>query len=273
MNRKLLKIFLLGGVILLFASCSQKPTNSFEQQESVSEKESKEAKALLQGIWINEETEELSFRAVGDTIFFPDTISQPTYFKIVKDSLVLESVRTRYPIVKQLEHVFWFKNQNGDIVKLQKSDDPIHLFAFVQNRPQILSYTEVVKTDSVVFYDNQRYHWYLAINPTKYKVHSISYSDDGVSVDNVYYDNIMHISVFEGSKELFSSDFRKHQYNPMIPKQFLDKSVLSSMRFTGVDAQGLHFESTVCIPEGAACYKTDNIISFKGKLTTKLVEY
>ena len=148
----------------------------------------------------------MSFKALGDTIFYPDTVSQPTSFKIVSDSLVLVSVGAKYAIVKQMEHVFWFKNQNGDVVKLRKSDDPIHVFAFVHERPQVLTYTEVVKKDSVVNYNGNRYHWYLAINPTKYKVHATSYNDDGVEVDNIYYDNIMHISLFQGSRQLFSSD-------------------------------------------------------------------
>ena len=271
MNNKLTILILTVAFTWLFAACSSKPESVKQEQEP--EKENKQAKAMLQGIWVDEQTEEVSFRAIGDTIFYPDTTSQPTYFKIVGDSLVLGSVGAKYPIVNQSEHVFCFQNQNGDPVKLVKSDDPIHVFAFVHERPQVLTYTEVVKTDSVVNYDGNRYHWYLAINPTKYKVHATSYSDDGVEVDHVYYDNIMHISVFKGAQKLFSTDFKKQQYESSIPARFLSQAILSNMEFTRVDAKGFHFIATVCIPDGASCYKVENLISFDGKLSMMLVEY
>jgi hypothetical protein len=259
--------------VLLMVACGSKSGSSQQTVEEVQAQESREAKNLLQGIWVDEDTEEPSFRVVGDTIFYPDSISQPVYFAIIGDSLVLSDINAKYLVVKQSPHVFWFRNQNGDLVKLQKSDDPIHLFAFVHDRPQVLTYTEVVKKDSVVFYDAKRYHWYLAINPTKYKVHITSYNSDGVEVDNVYFDNIMHISVFEGSRQLYSSDFRKQLYTKQIPAEFLEKAVLSNMEYTGVDKRGFRFVATICIPDGASCYKAENIISFDGRLSTTLIEY
>lgn len=264
-------LLMLSAAALLTVACGSKTE---PQKEAAQEpKESKEAKALLQGIWVDEDTEEISFRAVGDTIFYPDTISQPAYFKVVNDSLVLSSVGARYAIVKQSAHVFWFRNQNDDVVKLVKSDDPAHVLAFVHEKPKVLSYTEVVKTDSVVNYDGSRYHWYLAINPTSYKVHATSYSGDGVEVDNIYYDNIMHISLFKGAQQLFSTDFKKQLYESKIPSSFLKQSILSNMEFSRVDAQGFHFVATVCIPDGASCYKVENVISFDGQLSTTLIEY
>lgn len=259
------------GAALLLLSCSQK--SSTPEQTSEREEDSKEAKRLLQGIWVDDETQEVSFRAVGDTIFYPDSVNQPTYFKVIRDSLMLEAVHARYPIVKQSPHVFWFRNQNGDVIRLSKSDDPALVFAFVRERPHVMTYSEVVKSDSVVFYDGKRYHWYIAINPTKYKVHATSYNDDGVEVDNVYYDNIMNVSVYQGSTKLFASDFKKQLYGSKIPLEFLNKAVMSNMEYTGVDAAGLHFVSTICQPNGASCYKAENVISFAGKLTTELIEY
>ena len=271
MRKLFITIFTLTAMVL-FVACSSK-SDSPKQVETEEEKESLEAKKLLQGIWVDDETGEVSFRAVGDTIFYPDTISQPTLFRIVKDSLVLVDVGAKYPIVKQSAHLFSFRNQNGDEVKLQKSDDPIHAFAFVRDQPRVQTYTEVVKTDSVVHYNGMRYHWYLAINPTKYKVHTTSYNEDGVEVDNVYYDNIMHVSVFKGANKLFSTDFKKQLFASKIPQQFLEQSVLSNMEFKCVDAKGFHFIATICIPDGAACYKAENTVSFDGKLTTTLIEY
>ena len=156
MNNKLNILILTVAFTCLFAACSSKPESVKREQEP--EKENLQAKAMLQGIWVDELTEEVSFRAIGDTIFYPDTTSQPSYFKIVGDSLVLGSVGAKYLIENQSEHVFCFHNQNGDLIRLEKSDDPIHVFAFVHERPQVLTYTEVVKTDSVVNYDGNRYH-------------------------------------------------------------------------------------------------------------------
>ena len=57
----------------------------------------------------------------------------------------------------------------------------------------IPTYSEVTKRDSVVMYNGKRYRAYVYVNPSKKKVVKTSYSDEGISVDNVYYDNVMHI--------------------------------------------------------------------------------
>jgi len=188
------------------------------------------------------------------------------------DSLVLASGAS-YGIVKQLPHLFWFKNQNGDVLKFSKSDDPADESEFVRDTPPVLSYSHQVKIDSVIVYGGNRYHWYIAINPTKYKVTTRSYNDDGLEVENVYYDNIMHVSVFQGSRQLFSRDFRKQQYAGKVPAEFLEEAVLGNMEFSHADAAGLHFVATLCIPDGASCYLVESLVSYQGQMTMQLVEY
>ena len=239
-------------------------------REEVSE--NKEAKAMLQGIWIDAEGGDVSFRVEGDTIYYADTTSMPAYFRIMGDSLVLAS-GTSYGIVKQSAHLFWFTNQNGDVIKLMKSDDPVDDTEFVHDTPKILSYSSQVKTDSVVVYGGERYHWYIAINPTKYKVTKRTYNDDGLEVENVYYDNIMHVSVYQGSHCLYSSDIRKQQYAGKVPADFLEAAVLGNMEFSHIDAAGLHFNATLCIPDGASCYLVESLVSYQGQMTMQLVEY
>ena len=236
-----------------------------EQQESL------EAKALMQGVWLDSESEEVSFSVKGDTIFFSDSTSMPTCFKIINDSLVFAS-GTKYGIEKQTEHLFWFKNQNGDVIKLKKSDDPDDASEIVHDTPKIMTYSHQVKTDSTVTYGGERYHWYIAINPTKYKVVKQSYNDDGVEVENIYYDNIMHISVYKGAQKLYSSDFRKSQYSRHVPPEFLEQAVLCNMEFSDIDASGLHFNATLCIPDGASCYLIETLIDYKGHMTMKTME-
>ena len=239
---------------------------------SESSEESREAKAMFQGVWLDEESGDVTFRVKGDTIFYADSRSMPAYFKIVKDSLVLAS-GTKYGISKQTEHLFWFTNQSGDIVKLVKSDDADDEIKFVHDTPKVLTYTHQVKIDSVVSYNGNRYHWYIAINPTKYKVTKRSYNEDGLEVENVYYDNIMHISVFQDARKIYSSDLRKQQYEGIVPAAFLDEAIMANMEFSHIDAAGLHFNATLCVPDGATCYIVESTISYTGVSSMKLVEY
>ena len=53
--------------------------------------EDRDAKAMLQGFWVDDETEEYAVHVEGDTVFYSDSTSMPAYFRIVNDSLVLAS--------------------------------------------------------------------------------------------------------------------------------------------------------------------------------------
>ena len=254
-------------VVLLLAGCSSK------QESSTQEEENREAKALMQGVWADAETEDVSFRVAGDTIFYADSTSMPAYFKIVGDSLTLSS-GTAYAIEQQTAHVFSFRNQNGDLVTLHKIDDAeADSLYVIDTKPAVMTYTHQVKTDSVVSYNGARYHWYIAINPTRFKVVRRAYNDDGMEGENAYYDNIMHISVYNGAQRLYSSDFRKQQFTKMVPATFLDEAVLANMEYSKADAAGLHFNATLCIPDGASCYLVETVVSYKGQMTMKLLEY
>ncbi len=259
-------IFILISLVL-FLSCSQGGSSSKE-----AEHEDLDAKARMQGIWMDSESEDVSFRVKGDTIYYTDSVSMPAYFKIVGDSLVLAS-GTRYAIDRLTEHLFWFKNQNGDMIKLRKSEEMENDSSFMHEKPKVMTYTHQVKIDSVINYDGERYHWYIAINPTKYKVVRHSYNNDGLEVEHVYYDNIMHISVYHGANQIYSSDFRKQLYSDLVPASFLKEAILANMEFAKANAEGLHFNATLCIPDDASCYLVESVISYKGKMTMKLVEY
>lgn len=72
-----------------------------------------------------------------------------------------------------------------------------------------LNQNKLIKRDSVVIYGNEHYHWYIQVNPTTYKVAKQTYNDNGVEVDNVYFDNIIHLSLFCGGTQVFSRDFER----------------------------------------------------------------
>ena len=181
-----------------------------------------------------------------------------------------------YAQVVVMDYDMFERNRNIKVkltVQDAKSDEPLPDEFARGGHERVMTYTEVVKQDSVVVYDNNRYHWYVAINPTKYKVHISAFNNEGLEVDNVYYDNIMHVSLFRGATKFFSRDFRKQDYAGKVPEQFLSQSVLANMEYAGADSRGFRFVSTICIPDGASCYKAENIISFDGKLTMTLIEY
>jgi hypothetical protein len=252
---------------LLLVGCRQQGTDGSTNETS----EDLEAKAMLQGIWIESETEEVSFQAKGDTVFFPDSTSQPSYFRIVNDSFCLGD--NHYAIIKQTEHVFCFQNQAGEEVRLEKSENAEDTLAFSDSEPEILSLTEVLKIDSVVTYGNDRYHWYIAVNPTRYKVTKTAYNSDGVCVENVYYDNIIHLSIYHGTACLFSRDIKKQMFAADVPSQFLEQAVLGNLKYDHVDSRGLHFNANLCIPDGASCYLVETLIGFDGQMDLKLLEY
>ncbi|EJP28246.1 hypothetical protein HMPREF1146_0192 [Prevotella sp. MSX73] len=168
------------------------------------------AKQMLQGIWLNDAEGDVSFMAKGDTIFYPDSTSQPVRFAIYGDT--------------------------------------------------------------VVTLGGEKYHSYTQVNPTTYKVVKSSYNDDGVAVDNVYHDNIVHVSVFNGARKVYSGDFRKQAFVRLVPADYLSQSVLSDITFTRIDASGLHYAATLCIPDSPSSFVVELLISPAGRLTMRVAD-
>ena len=261
---KVLYIIILATILLMF-SCSG-------GQGPVDERaEDRETKQQLQGLWMDEETETVVFQLKGDTVYYADSTSMPAYFKVVGDSLYMGSAA--YRLEKQTKHLLWFRTSSGELFKYAKSDDEELDKVFEKAKPQILTLTGVLKRDTVVFYNSERYHVYIAINPTKYKVSRHTLNEDGLDVENVYYDNIIHISIFKGAVQLFSRDFRKQLYEKKVPDQILKQSILNNMEYDKADADGFHFRASVCVPDDASCYMVGHTISYDGRLTTQLLEY
>jgi len=260
--------FLILVCSLLLAGCGGK-----SDKGTVVQKEDPQAKKLLQGIWVNDEDFDVAFMVKGDSIFYADSTSQPVSFKVVHDTLIMQGAQQmKYKIVKQAAHLFQFKNQNGDLVKLVKSDNPDDKFLFGGKRPSALNQKQLIKRDSVIPWGKDRYHLYVQVNPTSYKVYKSSYTDEGVEVENVYYDNILHLSVYFGAKPLYSNDFRKNDFRDFVPADFLKSSILSDMVYTRTDSRGFHFDTSICMPDSPSSYVIDVCVDFNGKMTMKVVE-
>ena len=231
-----------------------------------------QAKRMLQGIWVDEDEQDVAFKAQGDTIFYPDSTSQPVYFQIIGDTLLLHGANVvKYPILRQTANLCIFRNQNGDEVKLVKSTDPDDATFFSSKRPTALNQGQLIKRDTVVMYNSERYHCYVQVNPTTYKVIKASYNDDGVEVDNVYYDNIINLNVYHGAEKLFSGDFRKQQFSRVVPRDFLQQSILSDLTFIRCDADGIHYQASLVIPDdGQSSYLVEITVSYSGRMSMKV---
>lgn len=251
-------------MMILLVAC-----NGSKKQDLSKEDEDLKAKELLQGIWLDDETEAPLMRIEGDTVYYADSQGSPVYFKIIKDTLyTYGNELTYYKIDQQTEYSFWFHSLPDNVVKLHKSEDLNDTVAFTGRRFGVIpAYTEVTKKDSVVMYKGTRYRAYVYINPSKVKVIKTNYSEDGISMDNVYYDNVMHICIYEGRKSLYASDITKQMFDKVIPADFLQQSILSDMNFMGIDHNGYHYQAIIGIPESVVCNIANLTISFDGKLT------
>jgi len=261
-------LFPIAFIVVLFvlAGCSEGSKPYSERPEN------KEYKQQLQGVWLDADTEVAVFRMKGDSVYYADSTSMPAYFKIIEDSLYIGATG-HYHIEKHTPNVLWFSDQMGETSKYVKGDDDDLTTELEETKSKILTLTEVLKRDTVVFYNGDRYHIYIAINPTKYKVSHHTQNEDGLDVENVYYDNIIHLSIFKGGAQIFSRDFRKNLYAKKVPEQVLSQSILNNMEFDKADADGFHFRASVCIPDDASCYMVGHTVSYKGQMTTQMLEY
>lgn len=256
---------LLLGAVVGFASCGHKTDAKENAQE-----ENSAAKKMLQGIWLNDDEDDVAFRVKGDTIYYPDSTSQPVYFYIMGDTLVMKGANVvKYPIVKQAAHIFQFRIQNGDIVKLIKTNDQSYLRQFSQERPLALNQNTLIKRDTVLVHADEKFHLYVQVNPTTYKVYKSSYNDDGVEVDNVYYDNIVNINIFQGARKLFGRDFHKEDFAKKVPSEFLKQAILSDISFVKIDHEGIHYMAILAMPDSSMSYQVELVVSHDGKFRLK----
>ena len=258
---KYIAIFLFT---ILFIACS-----NGKKQDATHPTENAQAKILFQGVWLDSETDSPLMRIKGDTIYYADSQSTPVYFKIQQDTLyTYGNELSSYHIDQQTEHTFWFHSLSDNIVKLYKSEDANDTLTFSMRTPEVIpTYAEVTRKDSVIMYNGTRYRAYVYINPSKIKVVKTTYSEDGISMDNVYFDNIMHICIYEGKKSLYSSDITRQMFENVIPADFLEQSILSDMNIMGIDSKGYHYQAMICIPESSVCNIANLTISFDGKLS------
>lgn len=257
---------LFSFLSIMFASalCGCKPTI---QEKTENQKEDHKAKKMLQGIWIDEEEGSIAFRAKGDTIFYTDSLSEPVYFQIIEDTLRLRSSRpTNYKIVKLTDNILKFLNADGDEVRLVKSHDKSDLDIFEKKNNCAIKLNQgvVIKRDTIVMAGDKRLHAYVQVNPTTYKVYKQVMNDDGVVVDNAYYDNIIHIALFNGAKSLINRDFRKQDFSKYVPEEYIKESILSDIVIESVTSAGVRFIAFLTAPDSYSSYNIMIFVSNDG---------
>ena len=256
--------FPLFIILVSLLSCAEKTSENTDPEEDTV------AKQMLQGVWMNED-EVVAMRVAGDTISYSDSTMAPAYFAVISDSLVIRgATETRYEIVKQTEHLFEFRNHVGDIVKLMKSDNPGDAEAFTKQAAPRINQNQLIKRDTVAVVADRKYHVYVQVNPSTYKVIRSTYNQEGMMVDNIYYDNIINVCVYDGGTRLFSRDMRKQDFERHVPENFIRQSILSNITVDAITSEGITLDAALCMPDTPTAYIVKMTVSPKGKLTMKV---
>ncbi|MDY4927251.1 MAG: DUF4738 domain-containing protein [Prevotella sp.] len=261
-----MKQYILHFCIILASliSCTGKTSDAAPPAEDTV------AKQMLQGVWMNED-EVVTMRVAGDTISYSDSTMASAYFAVVRDSLVIRgATEARYEILKQTEHIFEFRNHAGDIVKLLKSDNPDDAKAFTKHAAPPLNQNRLIKRDTVAIAADRKYHVYVQVNPSTYKVIRSTYNQEGIMVDNIYYDNIINVCVYDGGTRLFSRDMRKQDFAAHVPENFIRQSVLSDITVDAITPAGITLDAALCMPDTPTAYIVKMTVSPQGKLTMKV---
>lgn len=252
---------------VLFVCCTDKDAGTAPERQ-----EDTKAKQMMQGIWMNEEDGEPTFRIEGDTIYFPDTMSAPVRFAVMDDTLFMYGFNvTLYPIVKQTDNIFEFKNQANENIRLVKSTDADSDIYYFKNKHTVINQRQTIKSDTVVMCGEERYHCYLQVNPTTFKVYKRTYTDEGVEVDNVYYDNSVYMSVFSGTRKLYGHEFTKSDFTGYIPEELINQTILSEIILKTAGKEELTYYAILAIPDSPGSYVLKIVLTIGDKIDMKIL--
>jgi len=266
---------LFGSFMLLLGACTGGVKPSLSDSVAETAQPDVEAMHSLEGIWLDAETEQVVVRIEGDSIFYPDSLSMPARFAIFEDTLVVyTSDEVRYPLLQREENLIEYVSLSGESIRLYRSENPDDSLVFSPRQYAPILLNEAVKRDTIQLSPTgERYHLYINVNPTRYRVHKTTYTPEGLPVDNVYFDNLIHVSVYKGRNSVFSHDFIKSDFQKLIPEQFLEGAILSNMEFGTADKEGCHFHATLCHPDGASCYVVNILVGYDGSHSLNLLGY
>lgn len=258
-----LRYIFIAVIALTVFSC-----NDRRQVDQLSDSTSE---AMLEGVWVNEDEETAVFKIVGDTLYYPDKSLLPMHFRIYRDTMYVDGgIGAKYAIEKLSDNVFQFRNQNDDVVRLVKSDDSVFQQTLSDAEDPVQDINqELLKRDTIVMGGQTRYHCYVQVNPTTYKVVKNQLSDEGIGVGKIYYDNIVHIAVYIGARRVYSRDFRKQDFSDYVDEEILSHCILSDIVYMDSGNEGVTFQAQLRIPGSASSYITDIFVSSDGEMTIR----
>ena len=241
---------IFGLMLLLLASCAGTPQKKTDVQETTDPN----VKLQLQGVWMDRNTESPVLEIEGDSLLFASKRDIRMPYVVVDDTLFVKGISTAaYEILEQSEFALSIRTPMGDEVCLYKNEQgDLSLESTAYSRAKQVK--EVIKKDSVIMIGKHRYRGYVTINPTSIKVVSPGVTEDGFAIDNVYYDNIIHICVYEGKQELCGKDIKRTMFEGIVPAEFLSASILQDMNFSGVVDDRFLFNALLCVPDGPCYY-------------------
>ena len=250
--------------LLIFSACRDRSADYQKTHED------KQAKEMLQGLWINGDSGDPAVLVKGDSIFYPDSASMPVRFWVYQDTLYLQGQNVNgYKIDKQAPHVLKFINQNGEEVKLVKSTDKALYPSFGYHVYAMNTFLEQSQ-DTIIRTDLGYFESKVHVQTTSDKVVKSTYNDNGVEVDNIYLDNVASLRLYNHGTPVFAHDFRKQEFQSFIPKEFLSRSILRKMYFTQADAKALYYYVIIGIPDADTTYVIELRVTPDGRMSKKL---
>ena len=260
---------LIFGLFLIAAtSCSTPSEKKVEENESQMDPN---VKSQLQGVWLDKNTESPVLKIEGDSIIYASKSDSRMPYKLIGDTLFVMGLHTAaYPVLEQSEHSLCFKTPLGDEMSLYKNEDSDILLEQIAEVPEMKPVTEVIQKDSIIREGNRRLRGYVTVNPTTIKVVRPGVTEDGLSIDNVYYDNIIHICVYEGKSQLCGKDIKRTMFEGVVPEEFLSVSILQDMDFIGAKDDEYVFRATLSVPDGP-CFYAKVFISKENKVRIELI--
>ncbi len=245
----------------LITSCNSKLETGQNRTEDA------EAMEMLQGVWGNELEGDVAFSIKKDSIYYNDSLSHPTHFRVCNDTLFIDNHDiTAYPITFLDETSLTFVNTYGDetrLVKSQLSAAPLprgeHKGAITPNQGK------KIKRDTIVVCNDKKYHAYTQVNPTTFKVYRQTKNAAGLIVESVYYDNIVYIALYERHRKLFGGNVTKSDFANIVPKTYLDQAVLSEINVRGAQNGSIRFVAILSIPDTYTNYRVNIDINEEGR--------
>ena len=261
------QIFMLVCLSAILVSCGHPDGEALRG----SEEKSAVMASMLQGVWIDDDSGTPFIKVLGDSMYFAGRVNAPIGYRVDGDTLIIfGGEAAKYLIDRIDDSTFRFYTVSGDMMSLHKSDNDTLTFGTVTTPPQ--PEHEVLKKDSVIFSQGVRYRGYVYINATDIKVSSPYITEDGLYMDNVFFDNVIHICVYQGAQRLFGKDIRREMFEGIVPDDYLRYSILDDMNFIGVSPGGYTYSATICSPGSPSCYCVEVFVSREGEMKFTLVQ-